>query len=169
MQRTTLAPIIGLLCLSSAAARAQATDLPPAGARVRVRSPAIADGALIGRVVSWRGDTLRLLPQRRVDTVLVSLLNVTRLEVSRARRRPWLKYGVLGFAAGAALGAIAGGIVGALEDCEGHGSECGPGFGAAVLGTVGGLVGLVVGTAVGAIRRVDRWEPVVPARRIGAP
>jgi uncharacterized membrane protein len=167
MRRTTLAPIIAL-CLSSAAARAQATDLPPAGARVRVRSSAIADGALIGRVVSWRGDTLRLLPQRRVDTVLVSLLNVTRLEVSRARRRPWLKYGGLGFAAGAALGAIAGGIVGAVENCEGL-SECGPALDAAVLGTVGGVVGVVVGTAVGAIRRVDRWEPVVPARRIGAP
>jgi hypothetical protein len=168
MRRTTLAPIIALLCLSSAAARAQATDLPPAGARVRVRSPAIADGALIGRVVSWRGDTLRLLPQRRVDTVLVSLLNVTRLEVSRARRRPWLKYGVLGFAAGAALGAIAGGIVGALEDCEGL-SECGPGFTAGALGIVGSMAGSIVGLAVGATRRLDQWEPVVPARRIGAP
>jgi hypothetical protein len=168
MRRTTLAPIIALLCLSSATARAQATHLPPAGARVRVRSPTIADGALIGRVVFWRGDTLRLLPQRRVDTVVVSLSNVTRLEVSRARRRPWLKYGALGFAAGAALGAIVGGIVGAVENCEGL-SECGPALDVAVLGTIGGVVGVVVGTAVGAMRRVDRWEPVVLARRVGAP
>jgi hypothetical protein len=168
MRLARLAPLIVLAPLAAPAARAQTSNLPAAGARVRVTSTAIGDRALVGRVASWSGDTLHLLPQGRVDPIPVSLSTVTRLEVSRARRRAWLKTGVIGLAAGAALGAIVGGIVGAMENCEGLG-ECGPAFSAGVLGTVGGVVGVVVGTAVGAMRRVDRWEPVVLARRAGAP
>jgi hypothetical protein len=127
------------------------------------------DGRVVGRLVSWRGDTLRLLPQSRADTIPVAMSAVTRLEVSRGRRRPWLRGGVMGFAAGAAVGAVAGAIVGSQENCEGSLAPCGPAFGATALGMFGGVIGGLVGVSVGAARRADRWEPIALARGASQP
>lgn len=110
----------------------------------------------------FQADTLRVRldrPLSRSDaTIAVSLLQVTRLDVSRGRHsrgRKALGGAIIGLVVGAAIGAASGG------DCENSiacwGPAEGPVVGGLFLSGVGALIGVV-------LPRGERWERIQHVR-----
>lgn len=136
----------------------QATPSIEPGTRVRVTAPAMTPHARrVGSVLTVRADTLLLRRAFSGDTLAIALPLVTRLEVSRSRRR----HAYAGAGIGGAVGFLYGWKHGSSHACAHSGpsqadSSC---FGVfdVFLGTLGGAL---IGSAVGALVRTDRWEPV---------
>jgi hypothetical protein len=147
------------MCLTESAA-AQILDLPR-GTRVRVTTSTTSQKPLVGAVDTVRGDTL--FWKRNPDGLRpVPLALVSRLEISRSRKRPmWSKTAPLWLTgAGAGVGAFVGYATTPKDDFFG------PDFGAAVVGSLGGILGLAVGTGLAIGVKSDEWESVLePASR----
>ena len=129
------------------------------GARVRVVT---TDGKrpIIG-VVDSVGDGMISVRTSRADATKVPVSHLTRVDVSRAQKRPmwsmtaplWLT-GVSGV-----VGAVLGYTTTPKDDF------LGPEFGAAAVGALGAGLGLIVGTGLAIGVKRDTWEPVVNAGR----
>ena len=156
--------VLSLLSLASippTAANAQAREAGiPAGARVRVSTPALSQRAVTGRYDGLEGDSLSLMLAPPGSLLRIPVSEVTRLELSdgRSRGRGAAVGALIGFGAG-----VAGGFL-CLALCP-----TAPGSGAN-LAPVGGLfLGLVVGVPVGGVLggtvfAPERWRPIpVPA------
>ncbi len=133
------------------------------GSRVRV---VMAQGSLSGNLLTWEGDRMTLINTGLGDPYVVRRESIQGLELSRGRKRPWLKGLLVGAAIGGALGAVmpvespcpAGVAPGLASGCETKGYN----FQSAV------FAGAAIGAMVGAFRQVDRWEKVPLSRfRIG--
>lgn len=136
-----------------------AADEPPVfiGSRVRL----VTDrGTMVGNVLAWEGGRVSVLSGGD-QTQVVPASSIQRVELSRGRKRPILKSALVGAGIGAAIYGLMpldspcpAGVQPSLMGCETHGSWA----------AMGAWAGAVVGTVVGAVRRVDRWENVPPAR-----
>jgi hypothetical protein len=142
--------------------RANAQETPGArqGERVRVTSDRVPGSPLIGTVVAWAADTLRIrVPQRSwngvgtrpFETIGIPTAALTSVEVHRGVRRNRGRSALVGALIGGVVGGIAAGAGG------GDGGYYDPGPGAAVLGAA------ALGAGIGALffpSRRDIWEPV---------
>ena len=135
------------------------------GSRVRVTHP--GEGTRVGTVVALTADTLEVRFAGRSDAALMSLDQVSRVDVSRGKERRVLRRAGVGFLVGAGIGAVSGAI--AESQCDPAtdficlGADGGALLGGVFLGAVGGIVGAIVGLAPS-----ERWERVhVERRRIG--
>lgn len=126
----------------------QAQAPPDSGARVRIASPQVPRGRLVGVLERFTGDTVVVAGQP------ISQASISRFEVSAGRKSQWLAGIGIGFAGGAVLGAVSGAIA-----CHGNTYSFTP-ICAVALGAIGGGVGLVVGGIVGAITHDDEWHAV---------
>lgn len=118
------------------------------GSRIRVTAPALGLNKTVGRFQGLLADSLRL------DSTVVPLRSISRLEVSRGRSSAWSKGLVMGLAGGA----LAGVALGASACEEGFVFSAGSCVAAAGLG--GGLAGMLVGGVVGAFIRHEKWAPL---------
>ena len=125
------------------------------GARVRLFTPSVGRGGLVGTVVRPVRDTLAILPAKGSDTVVVAVAELTRLELSTGRHPHALKGMGIGLLVGAAGGAIAGWASG--DDRGWFGLTAGEKarIGATLFGVAGSLVG---GAIIG--RATEGWEVV---------
>ena len=143
--------VLSILPVSMVAAQDQSPILP--GARVRVTTPHLPRGQLVGDVTRIDADTVV------VGSTPVELRSVTRLDISTGRR----SHSVTGLGIGFLVGAGVGAILGASAATDESGS-CPPTkctlAGAGILG----VVGLPIGALVGALIRTDRWQEVPPDR-----
>jgi hypothetical protein len=116
---------------------------PPveAGARVQVTAPDCGFDKHDATLEALRGDRLVF------DTTECPLGSVTRLDVSRGRKRKTVTGAVVGVLAGVAVG---GGLAVANSDEEG----------ALIFVPFGALAGTLLGTAIGTVTKTERWEEV---------
>ena len=137
------------------------------GARVRVVTTD-ASRPLIGVVDSVGDRTISVRTSRAVATT-IPISQLTRVDVSRARKRPtWSMTAPLW------LTAISGGVGAAVGYATTPQDDFfGPEFGAAVVGTLGGALGLLVGTGLAIGVKKDTWESALDSsgsqRSSGAP
>jgi hypothetical protein len=117
------------------------------GSRIRVTAPALGLNQTVGRFQGLLADSLRL------DTVVVPLRAVTRLEVSRGTSSAWSKGLGIGLLGGALLGVGAGAA--GCEDGFFSGGEC-----TAAAGLGGALAGGLLGALVGTFIKHEKWEPL---------
>jgi len=154
MRRVLLLAGVGLaLCVGQSLV---AQTLPvPRGTRVRVVTTDIAK-PLIGVVDSVGDRTIRVRTSRAVAAT-IPISQLARVDVSRARKRPmWSMTAPLW------LTAVSGGVGAALGYASTPEDDFfGPGFGAAVFGTLGGALGLLVGTGLAIGVKRDTWETVL--------
>jgi hypothetical protein len=140
------------------------------GDRIRITAPPNGFRNRTARVLGARGDSL-FLQVVQGETLGVALAGVTRLEVSRGRRRHVLRGAGLGTLLGVASGAVLGFASG--DDDPGWIAVSAEEK-AVILGTGLGGVGLLVGTVVGALRVSERWTSLplgsaqaTPVLRVG--
>jgi hypothetical protein len=158
--------------------RQQTSALMTPGAHVRVKLP--GEHVWEGTIVSLADDSMLVRSPSGADTTLVTLSQVSGLEVSAGRRpsRHLVRNAAIGVVVGSGLGLLVGsGMVSGGcskgEYCWEHavqfyyeGGRNPPVTDRATAGTVvGGLVGGTLGLLVSRVRRED-WRPVsVPPRR----
>jgi hypothetical protein len=132
------------------------------GSRVRVSHPFA--GIRTGTVVALTPDTLEMRLGEDSVSVHLPLVEVTRLEVSRGKRRH-MSDAAVGLVVGAAVGAVAGYATGD-NDCS-HEFICfdrsaTAAIGGIFFGGLGGVIGLVKG-----VIPTETWERVpLQARRV---
>jgi hypothetical protein len=166
--RRSLSALVPLLLAAPAPAALVAQETSDLGLsrgdRVRVTAPLAALERRTAQFIARRGDTLQLRFGELADTLAIPVSAITRLEVSRGTYRPWVRRGLIGLFAGAALGVASAAMFVEDRQCTGGAITygCGEekGYAMAGMGIVGGLVGGAFGASVGARRPVDRWEPV---------
>jgi len=156
MRRSTLlvSPLILTVCVVQSLA-AQGGPTLQRQARVRVTTPSISKTPLVGIVDSVDAGGL-VLRTGRVASTTIPFSRVTRLEVSRGRKRPmWSKTAPLWLTGAAGgVGAIIGYATSSDEDFFGRD------FGTVLLGGLGSVLGLVVGTGIAIGVKTDTWETV---------
>jgi hypothetical protein len=142
-------------------ARAQETPGARPGERVRVTSDRVWGSPLIGTLVRWGADTLRIkvplrnwngVGDRPFETIGIPTAALARVEIHRGVRRNRGRSALVG----ALIGGVVGGFAALGAGAEGNGFYD-PGPGAQVLG------GAAFGAGVGALffpSRRDIWEPV---------
>lgn len=156
--------MVGLLGAGRAASQGAAPL--PAAARLRLSAPSRGLDGVVGTLVEFRSDSLRVRREDAEDTVAVATREVTRLEISRHRDRHTLAGIGIGLAGGALIGAVtAGGNSRSAPSCAPNEPFClhmGNVVDPTVAGAVGGgLIGALAGGIIGASYRTDRWEAVV--------
>jgi hypothetical protein len=150
---------LGLALLMPEPVPAQTSDLPPAGARVRVKQSEYGAGWLEGKLIELSADSAAIALTRTADTVRFATGRLVPVEVSQGLRARSGKGALLGLGIGAGTGLILG-IAASAEDCTGFCPvEVGPAeiFGVSVL--LGG-VGAGIGALIGSRSRSERWRPV---------
>jgi hypothetical protein len=155
MRRAILASLLILAVCLVESLGAQ-TPTMRRGTRVRLTVPQVSRKSFDG-VVESVDDTTLILRSGRAAWTTIPLSAVTRLEVSRARKRPmWSKTAPLWLT-------LSAGSAGALLSYATASDDefFGRGFAAAAGGAVFGTLGLLVGTgmAIGVVE--DVWEPVI--------
>jgi|SRR5262245_11780701 len=131
------------------------------GSRVRLHT---SQGTVAGNVLKWEGGHVSLINTGYGDPLSVPEDSIQGMELSRGKKRPWLK--------GTLVGMAIGGLFMAAAPLE---NPCPPGVQASMTCETkasnvqaGLLGGGIIGLVVGASRRVDRWESVPPPRfRVG--
>ncbi len=137
------------------------------GQRIRLRTDSAPSRWAVGTLMAQDADSFRLLLAGQAAPVSVARSAVTRLEISRGRKRAVLE----GVSAGFGLGFMAGvNVAGRAEGSRG----CPNGFsGLCALdmeayvfqsGVKGGVIGRLVGAAIGFAVRTERWEGVEGGR-----
>jgi len=130
------------------------------GSRVRVTAPSVFNKRVAGTVDVVGSDTLAVNAEKGGGVLLVSLKDVTRLEVSDGRR----SHAGLGAKIGLMTGFVTGFVivVATYEECTDFCPvpDPGPVGTAAIAGVVFGIGGAALGAIVGALIKTDRWEEV---------
>jgi hypothetical protein len=151
--------IAALVVLGAASVATAGAEESPVfvGSRVRLHT---AQGSLSGNVLRWEQGQVSLINTDYGDPVVVPAESIQRMELSRGRKRPWLKNGLVG----AAIGGVLGAALPVENPCP-DGVQPGPTCETKTyLIQAGALSGAVIGLIVGASRQVDKWESVPPAR-----
>jgi hypothetical protein len=133
----------------------------PTGGRVRLSSPTLASGVVVGTLVAVEGQAVVLTPRLGDEPIRVDLDADTKLELSVARRSQWAR--------GAMVGAAMGGIPGLLLTFGDYSSDVhGDGPSPAAVAAMGAVGGAVLGAAVGWAIKRDEWREVnIPNAGIG--
>ena len=167
MRYRVLNSIFAIACCSVMAiprARAQLTELQ-AGARVRVRAPAVVAGRLEATVIARSPDSVTLTTPRGAP-ITVPLAAVTSADVSRGRsRRDGAVKGLTwGTGVGLAMGVL--GAVGYDASSDACGVEpCDNELTSGEFVAASVMTGALLGTAIGAIVGTEHWERLtLPAR-----
>lgn len=154
-----VAPVLGVV-------QAKGQDTVTIGTRVRVLAPGIAEGSIVGVVLSTDGDDLLVRREGNTGSITLPRAAISRLEVSRGKRskaKGALIGGVIGAGAGAAIGAASWGCNGDVG-CElardlVFESKGGYVAGYSALGAgVGALAGVL-------LTRGEKWQ-IVTTRRV---
>jgi len=142
---------LGLCCAAAPAARAQDAAPLGEGSRVRVTAPELGLRSRPATLVSADGDTV-FVRTSGASLVAIPRSALTRIEVRAGPGpRPIARDALVGMGLGALAGAIAAATC-TDPECPAHFVEYATGAGA--------VFGLASGTAIGALSRTDRWEPV---------
>lgn len=142
---------LGLGCAVATAARAQDSTTLAEGSRVRVTAPELGLRSRKGTLVSADGDTV-FVRVSGGSLVAIPRGALARIEVRAGPGpRPIARDALVGMGLGALAGAIAAATC-TDPECPAHFVEYAAGAGA--------IFGLASGTAIGALSRTDRWEPV---------
>ena len=80
------------------------------GTRVRIKAPSISKRRLVGSIVTLSADSLFLKLKKKTIPLAIPLASVTRLEMSRGKKRNIGKGALYGFLGGAVLGAVFGNV-----------------------------------------------------------
>jgi membrane associated rhomboid family serine protease len=133
----------------------------PTGSRVRVSSPTLASGAVIGTLAGVEAHAVVLTPRPGDEPLRVALDAGTKLELSVARRSQWARGAMMGAAIGAVPGLL---LTFGDYSSDVHGDNPSP----AAVAAMGAVGGALVGAAVGwAIKRDDWQEVSLPNAGIG--
>jgi len=156
MNAVRIAALLAILA-SNVAVDLAAQQTAPAlklGDRVRVLVPTTEEPYL-GTIQALGSDTLLLAIEGDRDPLVLSLADMTSLELSRGVKSRW--------ATGAALGAGTLGLIGFAVDCTTSDEEsmvwgggCGDGKYTLILGAAGAVIGGLIGSTV----KVERWEEI---------
>ncbi|NIM49269.1 MAG: hypothetical protein GTN78_19820 [Gemmatimonadales bacterium] len=139
---------------------AQAPDLVPSGARVRVVATGFFRTPAVATVAGWRADSLLLDIQGRARSA-VPVASITRLELSRGRKSKVVTGGAVGLLVGTAATAAFLGMFCSDPDTLCESDEVVRAF--AIIAPLPTVVGALIGLAV----RVERWESVPVAGLAG--
>ena len=146
-------PALFLLAITLAQPNDAFAQLPTwlrPGARLRLTF--VADHKpVIGTLVRFDRDSVRVLPDHRRSDVTISFSTVSRVDVSRERHTRAGAGMRTGFVLGAGFG-----VLGTVSNND-IGNK---GLAALVFGGVFGLLGAGVGGLVGATISADEWEPI---------
>jgi hypothetical protein len=154
MTRTCLMLCFGLSCLGASGAGAgEAPALAP-GDRVRVEARGL-ERPVVGQLLMFDSDRLRLIPQDGSDSTVVNRPDITALARSAGRHSRGH-----GAAIGAGIGVVAGVVIGAASGDD-EASDLVPSFTAGekalilggTLGLLGALIGLIPNPG-------ERWEKI---------
>ena len=163
---TFLVAVLAVTPLSTV--NAQDSPQVKPGDRVRVR---LGVHKRVGNFVAWNGDSLAVTSDAEPDGLWFPVMSISRLEVSRGRKRNTLKGSWLGLV----LGASAGGLVGALTyeapppeppcvglECLLPDIDVDPGRGRrGFIGAgIGAGIGAAIGALVGSALKTERWQEV---------
>ncbi len=140
------------ICAAIQQLGAQAPQRITAGARVRVTAPAAGLVRAVGRVESFDGDSLVLVPDRAGAATRLARQSLRSLEVSRGRRRHVVTGIALGYALMFGLG-FAG------HPGQPH-TDAGPFLEGIGYGIIYGTPVALLGGILGASIRTERWERV---------
>jgi hypothetical protein len=150
---------IALVLVLTVGTLAAGADEPPVylGSRVRVFT---GQGSLVGEVLAWEGDRLSLGIGGLPDPYVMRTESIQRLELSRGRKRPWLR----GLLEGAALGGVVMAVAPVENPCpDGVSPGVDTGCETKAYNVQSGLVGGgAIGLLIGALTKVERWEAVPP-------
>ena len=143
MRRLVMAGI--LVALAAAPAAAQGVD----STRIRMTPADSRLDPIIGTTVSNDGQTIRLVPSGRTDTVAYSIGAIDKLESSLGRRSNFGRGALIGGVTGLTLGSLL-----ALLASDEPGTEMVSPVGAAAST---GLMGVLLGGAIGVFSQSERW------------
>jgi len=156
MRRSPL--VVSTLILTFGAGRMTTAQTPELrhGTRVRVTAPGVLPKPLVGMVDTTQGAALVLVATIQGPRLL-PLSQLSRIEVSRSRKRPtWSKTAPLWMTAtGVGVGAILG------YSTSSDGDMFGKGGGAAIAGGLLGTLGLLVGSIAAITVKTDEWQPIL--------
>jgi hypothetical protein len=159
-----LAIALALSLASPCSSPAQAPVLAPA-TRIRYWAAGSTTGP-VGEVLVQRGDSLAVRDLRSGDTIRLSVVRLTRLDVSNDQKT----HGLRGAGYGLLIGAAGGFAIGASErsagpECVSHSFyDCLPrGTNEAAGAIFFGLLGAGIGGIVGHNITTDLWQTVIPA------
>ena len=124
-----------------------------AGSRVRVSSPSVADGAVIGTLAAVESDAIVIRPRSGDPPLRVPFGADTKVELSVGRRSKWARGAMMGAAIGAAPGLL-------LTFGDYSGDVSGDGPSPAAVAAMGAAGGALVGAAVGWALKSDEWQEV---------
>lgn len=162
--RCTVLALLALSAAGGAHAQSAAVGWPDSGARVRILR-AGGYGWQVGTLVERAGDTLVVARPSCCARDTIGLGALYALDVSRGRGVSANRV-FAGMVIGAIVGATGGYFVSGIG-CE-TGSEGPPcELGQVIVGALAGASGLVLGGVIGAMLRVERWDPVYPPPRAG--
>ncbi len=156
--------ILALALVFPAIGEAQSETLTT-GTRIRVTSPSDDLKGHVTTVTDVHGDSI--VVAGRAGSRTIALTDVTALDISTGTRTRAMRYGLIGFGAGAATGAVLGYT--AQDDCSDAFGFCGPvsaGQVAAASAAVFGVIGLLTGAVAGSFQRTDRWESRTAGARV---
>lgn len=158
--------ILALALVFPASGEAQSGTLA-AGTRIRVTSPSDDLKRHVTTVSEVRGDSI--VVAGRAGSRTIALTDVTALDISTGTRNRAMRYGLIGFGAGAAIGAVLGDK--AHDDCSDNELGFCPvpvsdGQFAGMSAAIFGAAGLLTGAIVGSFQRTDRWEPLTVGARV---
>ncbi|UCG87977.1 MAG: hypothetical protein JSW71_05380 [Gemmatimonadota bacterium] len=149
--RTVISLTAGLLLVPVGDLSGQQAQTIEPGSRVRVTAPDLGIQRLAGTCLSLSQGAMAFEPEG-LSPLAIATVSITRLEISRGRKRKTVTGALVGIPAGLAL---------ALGVATIAGEEWQEEVNAGVwLAPAGALVGLVVGGTVGYTVKVDRWEEV---------
>ncbi len=157
--------ILALALVFPAIGEAQSETLTT-GTRIRVTSPSDDLKGHVTTVTDVRGDSI--VVAGRAGSRTIALTDVTALDISTGTRTRAMRYGLIGFGAGAATGAVLGYT--AQDDCSDELGFCpipvSDARFAAASAAVFGAIGLLTGAVVGSFQRADRWEPLTVGAKV---
>ena len=133
----------------------------PVGSRVRVSSPTLSSGAVVGVLAGVEADAVVLTPRAGDQPLRVVFGAGTKLELSVGRRAQWARGGMMGAAIGAVPGLL---LTFGDYSSDVHGDGPSP----AAVAAMGAVGGALVGSAIGWAIKRDEWREVnLPTAGVG--
>lgn len=161
---------ISLVAIAIAASSAAGQSPEPArwpvdsGSKIRVIAPEVSRKPQVGKLVAFTPDTIVFRIGKDPTSTAVPVASLARLDVANGTHQSKLRDSMLGLFFGALAGAALGAATYKPPKCHDFCFDLGPGFDAAVAGTLGGIVGSIAGLIVGS-HNSDTWMPVNVPRR----
>ena len=130
------------------------------GSRVRLKAEGAGQRWMVGKLLEFRSDSVRLLTgEPPTDSLALAFHSIESLERSRGQQSQAAHGAWVGLGAGAAVGLLLGAMT--YEECVGCLAPDPGRAGSGLIGAVlGGLFGMGVGALIGRSVHAERWESV---------